>query len=945
MAKDRERQPEMDYYELRRRREQVLNERARKRPEWDVPEKRPARPRPARKAESAPTGPVKTAATGTEVFPPKRPQPETRQTPLVRSPIQVPRPAEEPKVATAQPVETPVAASPEEREWPVRPEEAPASVVPAQAAVEEPMVDIPVQAADVEPMVDVPAQPVDAEPAVDAPEQPVDVQPEAPEAIDAPFEDEESAFDDSDEAYSDVTDEDVMDENIGNHPFKPFFELAGNVASKVSGMRQKRAEKAQAENGEEAPKKRGLKGLFGRKKAPEADWEDMQTDGDWSTGMPEEAVDDLPETPTEPFDDAAQQNIPVEQPFDDTAPQDIPMEQPFDDTAPQDIPVEQPFDDAAPQDIPAEDAFDLPVNGTVGVVGDDAFDDDSQAEVFGEHHFDDAPAEKAEPKKKFSLKGLFGRKKPKSDDDLLAELDDFDDEELEDFGDDEPAEEFEAEGAAEQPDDFDAINAEENAPEEQTADVPEDTAPTAEPFFDEPIGMEQPADIDVQSSDGNEEPIELMQAADSSATDGFEVPAHGAETVEQEPESFDEWDEEDDFEEESPKKPARGGFFARFRRGGRKKHSDEDLLALLDDDDDGEEADWDELDDPDGVDEPVGSALPKDAPYSPEPDESLFFDEEDSDIERRDDMNEKDLVASQMAEGIGERTLSRKERRELAERLAAEKAAQTTAAAEPEEAKIAPEMDDEVDEPTRAFKPVRAVREAPVEPVAEPEADDYDLFEEEQEEAEQASRKAAPARKAAPKKEKKPKKLDDDDFDLFDDEDDEDDYDDDDDEPVRRRGHKKDAHKSNRYDDYDDDDDDYDDDDYDDDEEEGGGFLWGFFKAILAIVVILAAAIIVLNVLSARNIAPASKAVDAIAGVLPAGISEKLFPGANTADDALTVVPTEEPVVAEEPVATEIPAPTEIPVSNSDNTPEFDPAAQEAEPVTQEADPAAEGNP
>ena len=189
MAKDRERQPEMDYYELRRRREQVLNERARKRPEWDVPEKRPARPRPARKAESAPMGPVKTAATGTEVFPPKRPQPETRQTPLVRSPIQVPRPAEEPKVAPAQPVETPVAASPEEREWPVRPAEAPASDVPAQAAVEEPMVDIPAQAADVEPMVDVPAQPVDAEPAVDAPEQPVDVQPEAPEAIDAPFED------------------------------------------------------------------------------------------------------------------------------------------------------------------------------------------------------------------------------------------------------------------------------------------------------------------------------------------------------------------------------------------------------------------------------------------------------------------------------------------------------------------------------------------------------------------------------------------------------------------------------------------------------------------------------------------------------------------------------------------------------------------------------------
>ena len=95
---------------------------------------------------------------------------------------------------------------------------------------------------------------------------------------------------------------------------------------------------------------------------------------------------------------------------------------------------------------------------------------------------------------------------------------------------------------------------------------------------------------------------------------------------------------------------------------------------------------------------------------------------------------------------------------------------------------------------------------------------------------------------------------------------------------------------------------------------------------------ILAAAIIVLNVLSSRNIAPASKAVDAIAGVLPAGISDKLFPGANVADDPLTVEPTEEPAVTEEPVA------TEVPVSDSDTTPEYDPSAQEA-------DPAAEGNP
>ena len=84
MANDRERQPEMDYYELRRRREQVLSQRAKQRPEWDTA---PARRAPARPAAKAPAGNVKQSVPGVDVFPPK-------QTPLVRNTIKVSIPDE-----------------------------------------------------------------------------------------------------------------------------------------------------------------------------------------------------------------------------------------------------------------------------------------------------------------------------------------------------------------------------------------------------------------------------------------------------------------------------------------------------------------------------------------------------------------------------------------------------------------------------------------------------------------------------------------------------------------------------------------------------------------------------------------------------------------------------------------------------------------------------------
>ncbi|MDO4357049.1 MAG: hypothetical protein Q4E13_11125, partial [Clostridia bacterium] len=906
MAKDRDRQPEMDYYELRRRREQILNERARKRPEWDVPVKRPVRTA-ARRTEPAPTGPVKTATVGAEVFPPK-------QTPLVRNPIQVPQPTEEDRVAPAsgqpEPMAVPETAAVERQASPVP--EAPAaewrtSPVPETPAVERqtsPVPEAPVVERQAPPVPEPeafesqPAPVFEPEPVEAEPEMPMDIpadvpEPEAaydvpaddaPAAESEPYEDEDAAFDD---AYVDVTDEDMVDENIGNHPFTPFFRFAGNVANRVSGMRQRRAEKAQAEGGGEKPKKQGLKGLFGRKKTAEVDWDELPEDSEWQQEPLDEGggFEAYPEADatTEAYDGAAVEAYDEPQP-----------EEAYDGA-----PVEA-YDEPQPEDVEGA-AFDVPVNGTLGVSGDGVFDDDHEGaeETFGEHHFDDAPLDEPEvEKKKFSLRGLFGRKKPKNDEALLEELEGFDDDDFDDVLDDgeQPVDELtEAE--------FNAAPAQFDAPE--AFDEPEaaDDGGFGEPEYagaEEESDAAGPEPFDGEPADAQDfaEPVDDEGFGEPEYADGFGAPEY----EDAEPElPDDDLDEPEDWEEdEAPKKPAKSGFFARFRRGGR-RDSDADLLAMLGDDDDEEDEDWDEEDDPDGVDESVGGALPQDEPYSPEPDEELFFFEEDGEIERRDDMNEKDLIASQMSEGIGERVLSRKERRELAERLAAEKAAQAAPEIEPEAPKPEPKPffvpdaeDDDVDEPTRAFKPVRPVREAPVEPVTEQEQDDYDLFEVEQEEAEKAARKAATVSKPAPKKEKKSKKYDDDDddFGLFDDDDDEDE----DEELIRRRSRKKPARRS-RYDDDDDDDFDDDDDDYDDDDEAGGGFLWGFLKAILTIVVILAAAIIVLNVLSSRGVTPATKAITAIADVLPAGIGDKLFPGA-ASEDELTVEPTEEPLVA-----------------------------------------------
>lgn len=799
MANDRERQPELDYYELRRRREQILSQRAKQRPEWDTA---PVRRAPAKTAHPAtpkePERNVRQSVTGVDVFPPKqsvaKPM-QPKQAPLVRNIIQVNVPEEIPQEAAYQPkhaADAPVAApqievKPPVDETPVEPE-----TVADPQVIDEPVYEEPVYEASVEE-------------ALEAADIPEDVA-----AADVPMEEGEyPEYPEYDEEGYAGPAQDIVDEEIsGNNPFAPFVKLAGNMAGKFGEWKQNRAEKAANADGEAKPKK-GLKGLFGKKQHPaeEPAWDE---NAEWT----EQPADEWTEQPADEWKAPEDEQLAVDGAVAEADfAEDIPAIEPVTEAADiADVPAEEPA-----ADMPA-DVVDMPADIAEEQLAEECPEQPAE-EFLTDEEFADTPVEEA-PKKKFSLKKLFGRKK-QSDEDLLAELgDDFDD-----FDEDDDIDELQ-----EQLEDaIDSDDMSDDPAEEIPVDdeIPVDEAPVEEPAQEDFIA-EQPEEIAVEA------PVE--PAADEPVEE--DIPETDAD--EDDEPVDEEWDEEPEAEETKPKK----GLFAFFSRGARKS-KDEELLDLLGDDDDDDD-DWDdEL---------------EDEPYSPEDDAERSYD----------DMDEKNLIASQMSEGMGERTLSRKERRELAERMAAEAAA----AAEPEtETAVEETVDEDVDEPTRAFKPVRANRETP----SFAEHDDYDDFAEEDEEDEEEQ--PAPKKKGLfGKKDKKAKVAAEDDF-LFDDEDD---------EPAPKKKSKP-AKKQSRYDDDDDyddyddydddDDDDYDDyDDYDDDEDEGGSVIGGIVKALLTIVLIIVAAVIVLNLLAGRNIGPAQTAVNALGDMLPAAVSEKIFP-------------------------------------------------------------------
>lgn len=440
----------------------------------------------------------------------------------------------------------------------------------------------------------------------------------------------------------------------------------------------------------------------------------------------------------------------------------------------------------------------------------------------------------------------------------------------------------EAEEGAEEP---------EEAPVEDIADVADAPAQAA------PEAPDAPAQEDVPAWD--DEPVIEPEAFDAADLPEDEPPISPAlarkraAADDEDEDSGDDRDEDDDDEEDDDDAPRAGGvkrFLNLFVVREERTHAmDEEI---------------EDADEPDEIGEPPRQARARGAK---EYDDSLFTRNREhgpSEEERisMDDQEKKSVdMTESMASGLGEQTLSRRERRLLKERQANHEQALDVDSAK----------EASVDEPTREYKPVarpqtRTDTESASgiaffdedEPDSRKKAAKKDVYDGD-EPADPKGRKKLIKKDDddddydEPKSRKKSAKKDDDDFDEpksrkkapkddYDDEDDfdepkprkksrKDDYDDEDDydEPISRKKAPKDdyddeddfeepvSRKKSRKDDYDDEDDygaprsrrggrhdDYDDedeydDDFDDDAPSFGHYVLGFLKILIAVVLIL----------------------------------------------------------------------------------------------------------
>lgn len=512
------------------------------------------------------------------------------------------------------------------------------------------------------------------------------------------------------------------------------------------------------------------------------------------------------------------------------------------------------------------------------------------------------------PAPKKSLVSLFSRKK-KAEEDYL----DYDDS---DFADENYVKESFPDEPADEPADESV-----EAPPFEEADTPLPAADIEDAFDDEPPITRKPEPAD----------------------DGFD---------DFEDNGFDDIDEvlDDEGDDSSPK----GSGFKRFLSLFIVREDDGDMDDDYEPDDD-EDMDWDGAADAEAEDD--WEDAPRRAPINvyarPATANDGFSSQRMADdIEGGSDMDEKNKLniemTEQMAEGLESRGMSRRERRELAERLAAEEAAKRAAAQPapapeevvpltidsvqdpvpsiveiPEEpAPKAPELKpvaESIDEPTREFKPlskksVRAAKETSLFDIDDEDDQDEDDDEE------------APAR--FPFFRGRKNRDEDEDEDDDEDEDEDEDYDDEDEEderPRRKSRRSRSARKSRsaRYDDddEDDDEDDYDDDyddeddeedDYDDDYDEDedyddeddrpvGRTILGFFKGLLAVVLVLLALIVALNFLDYFNVLSLDPLFERYYNKAPE-LMDTLFMSHdfksqnNNAGDALTSV--EQPTIA-----------------------------------------------
>ena len=537
-----------------------------------------------------------------------------------------------------------------------------------------------------------------------------------------------------------------------------------------------------------------------------------------------------------------------------------------------DIPAAEPAVDAVAEDIGGEiagEAARLNVEDDVDAapedgepLADDAFED----EVLDDGDFDAANAEDAgqdnpNPFDPFihAFKGIRGKLSKRFR--RGGDAGDEDEDEL--YEDEAPYEDEDFEG-------------------EPQADGAEPASPAVEPVIDELPETAQPADVEDIFEGAPQRPADEALETDGDIDPDGDAPDEGDE-------DFD--DEDDEDEDDSPRKPS--GFKKFLRLFVVPIDEDE---AEGDDDEDYDEDDWDG-EDAGPEDDPEGGAFEGPADVS-------------GDIEGGPEMSDLNNVNSELtnelAAALETSGMSRRERRELALRQAAEKAAreaaeQAEAAASQAEAEVADaaeaaeqqveeaaqqvaqtveaaqqkaeqaleadaiedvasgivnidtvkdDYDAILDEPTREFKPVSKLD---LDELAEDKkSDDGDDEDDEEEEEDEKPRRGLFGRR---------RKSRDEDEDE-DDEDEDDDEDDEDDEEDRKRSRRRrrqrydedDEDEYDEYDDYDDEDDDDYDDDYDDyDDEDGASFghvLLGILKGFLTAVMLLLFVVVVLNVLN-----------------------------------------------------------------------------------------------
>jgi len=209
------------------------------------------------------------------------------------------------------------------------------------------------------------------------------------------------------------------------------------------------------------------------------------------------------------------------------------------------------------------------------------------------------------------------------------------------------------------------------------------------------------------------------------------------------------------------------------------------------------------------------------------------------------DSNKQKSMTELMAEGLNDTpTLSRRERRMLAEAAEAKNNAESSTLSEDLTQTEEGVVDDT---PTQEYTPVRTQQTPAKKPVILPDDDEEDEEEEEEVPVKPAKKSSKKAAKKAPKKQLPPE----------DDEDEDEDEDDEDEEVQPKRGRKSakrpvyDDDDEDEDDEDDDDDDDYEDDDEDEEEVSFGTRVLGFLKALLVIVLLILLVILALRLAEA----------------------------------------------------------------------------------------------